>query len=247
MAEVRKLRGISAGMAALASLLAPVAIAQPSRAAAPVGAVIVNVTVLDGRGGPPRKAAVHVEGGRIKRVLGPRGPFPTRVKRIDGGGGFLLPGFIDTHAHLLVPRCAEGPGGAPLFDREVSAQALSHLLDFGITFVRSPATPTAEGLKLRDDLNAGRLRGPKAAASAELVNDSRLSDAQLRQYVRDALPHRPDFFKAYARLSPEQVKSLVEAAHEHGVPVIGHVQRTSWAEALRLGIDQLTHASIGPR
>lgn len=211
-------------------------------AAVPGAAVITNVTVLDGRGGPGRKAAVHIAGGRIKRLLAPREPLPVRVKRIDGRGGFLLPGFIDTHAHLLVPRCAEAPGGGPLFDRQVSAQALSRLLDFGVTFVRSPATPTVEGLRLRDDLNAGRLRGPGAAASAELVNDSRLTDAQLRQYVLDALPRRPDFFKAYARLRPEQVKSLVEAAHQQGIRVIGHVQTTSWAEALALGIDQLTHA-----
>ena len=30
---------------------------------------------------------------------------------------------------------------------------LSTLLDFGITTVRSPATPTVAGLRLRDDLN----------------------------------------------------------------------------------------------
>jgi imidazolonepropionase-like amidohydrolase len=239
MGSLRK-RGIGA---ALCSLL-PIAAAPPqaSRPAAAPEAVIFNVTVLDGRGGLGRRRAVHIEDGKIKGLL-PKGVrLPARVKRIDGKGGFLLPGFIDTHAHLLVPRCAEAPGGGPLFDREVSAQALSRLLDFGITFVRSPATPTVQGLKLRDDLNSGRLRGPKAVASAEFVNDSSLTDAQLRQYVRDALPHRPDFFKAYARLRPEQVKSLVEAAHAHGVPVIGHVQRTSWAEAIRLGIDQLTHA-----
>jgi imidazolonepropionase-like amidohydrolase len=198
--------------------------------------------VLDGRGGSGRRAAVHIENGRIKRLLAPGASLPARAKRIDGKGGFLLPGFIDTHAHLLVPRCAEAPGGGPLFDRQVSAQALSRLLDFGITSVRSPATPTVEGLRLRDDLNTGRVRGPKAVASAELVNDSRLSGAELRQYVRDALPYRPDFFKAYARLRPEQVKALIAAAHEHGIPVTGHVQGTSWAEALNLGIDQLTHA-----
>jgi imidazolonepropionase-like amidohydrolase len=216
--------------------------AQTNKAASPPESVIVNVTVLDGRGGPGRRSAVHIRDGKIKGLLAPRETVPRRIKRIDGKGGFLLPGFIDTHAHLLVPRCAEAPGGGPLFDREVSAQALSRLLDFGITFVRSPATPTVEGLKLRDDLNAGRLRGPKAVASAELVNDARLTDAELRRYVSDALPYRPDFFKAYARLRPEQVKALIDAAHAQGIPVIGHVQRTSWAEALRLGIDQLTHA-----
>jgi hypothetical protein len=41
---------------------------------------------------------------------------------------------------------------------------LSTRLDFGITTVRGPATPTIEGLRLRDDLNAGRVRGTRAPA-----------------------------------------------------------------------------------
>jgi imidazolonepropionase-like amidohydrolase len=119
---------------------------------------------------------------------------------------------------------------------------LSAMLDFGITTVRSPATPTIEGLRLRDDLNAGRVRGPRAFASAELINDPSPTDAQLRQYVRDALPSKPDYFKVYARLSPAAVASVIDEAHAHGVPVIGHLGATSWLEGARLGIDYLTHA-----
>ena len=119
---------------------------------------------------------------------------------------------------------------------------MSALLDFGITTVRSPATPTIEGLQLRDDLNAGRVRGPRAFASAELVNDPRLTDQQLRDIVRDAMPYRPDYFKVYARLSPQAVATVIDEAHRHGIPVIGHMGRTSWLEAAQLGIDHLAHA-----
>ena len=118
---------------------------------------------------------------------------------------------------------------------------LSTLLDFGITTVRSPATPTIEGLRLRDDLNAGRVRGPRASASAELINDPSLTDEQLRQYVRDALPLRPDYFKVYARLRPAQVAAVIAEAHAHAIPVIGHLGETSWLEGAQLGIDSLTH------
>ncbi|EGF92591.1 amidohydrolase family protein [Asticcacaulis biprosthecium C19] len=160
---------------------------------------------------------------------------------IDGKGKFLLPGFIDMHAHLLFPRCH--PGRAePQFDRGLSEKALSRQLEFGITTVRSPATPTVEGLKLRDDVNAGRVRGPRALASAELINDSALTDAQLRAAVRDALPNRPDYFKVYARLGPEQVATVIDEAHRHHIPVIGHLQKTSWAAGARLGIDHLAHS-----
>lgn len=205
--------------------------------------VIEHVTVLDGRGGAAIKdARVVVRGERIVSVTPAASPPPPRgAVLVDGRGKFLLPGFIDMHAHLLFPRCGQGDG-PPRFDRALSEKALSAQLDFGITTVRSPATPTVEGLALRDDLNAGRVRGPHALASAELINDPSLTDTQLRQIVRDALPYRPDYIKVYSRLKPEQVASVVDEAHRHSVPVIGHLQRTTWAEGVRLGVDHLAHS-----
>jgi hypothetical protein len=200
--------------------------------------VIEHVTVLDGQGGAALDdRRVVVSGGRIVDVgAAASGRLTRGAMVVDGTGKFLLPGFIDMHAHLLFPRC-NPDGGEPRFDRALSEKALSAQLDFGITTVRSPATPTIEGLRLRDALNAGRVRGPRAMASAELINDPTLSDAQLRQIVRDALPYRPDFFKVYARLRPEQVASVTDEAHRRHIPVIGHLQRTSWAQGVRLSAD----------
>lgn len=209
---------------------------------AAVTTVIDHVILLDGRGGPAfPDARVTVRDGRIASVE-KSGSAPHGAETvIDGRGRYLLPGFIDMHAHLLFPRCSPG-SDAPTFDRALSERALSRQLDFGITTVRSPATPTVEGLRLRDDLNAGRTRGPRALASAELINDPSLTETQLRQIVRDALPYRPDYFKVYSRLLPDQVATVIDEAHRHGIPVIGHLQQTSWAEGVRLGIDHLAHS-----
>lgn len=202
---------------------------------------IVNVKLLDGRGGAPVPGAVVVRGERIQEVGGEDLALPATARILDGRDGYLVPGFIDMHAHLLLPRCkAQGKGWS--FDPEVSKKMLAALLDFGITTLRSPATPTLAGLALRDDLNAGRLRGPRAFAAAELINDRSLDAAQLREVVRETLPHRPDFIKVYASLEPEAVAVVIDEAHAHGIPVIGHLGRTSWLEASRLGIDHLTHA-----
>ena len=200
------------------------------------------MTLLDGRGGPPvADASVEVRGGRILYAGPDRRP-PRGSSEIDGRGRFLLPGFIDMHAHLLAPTCETGPNGAAVFDRPTSEKMMGALLDFGVTTVRSPATPTVEGLRLRDDLNAGRVRGPFAHASAEFINDSSLDEAGLRRIVREALPHRPDYIKAYGALSPEAVAVLAQEAAAHGLPLIGHLGRTSWLEGVRLGVDHLTHA-----
>jgi imidazolonepropionase-like amidohydrolase len=204
--------------------------------------LIEHATVLDGRGGAAiEDARVVVRGERIVAVEPTHGVPRFSGRVIDATGQFLLPGFIDMHAHLLFPRCVT-TSDAPRFDRELSARALSAQLDHGVTTVRSPATPTVEGLSLRDDLNAGRVRGPRAYASAELINDDELSAEQLRTVVRNTLPFRPDYIKVYGALRPEQVAVVVDEAHRHALPVIGHLHATSWAEGLARGVDHLAHA-----
>lgn len=204
--------------------------------------VIDHVTVLDGRGGSPlTNARVVVRSGHIVSVEQSSEAPVVGGNIIDGSGKFLLPGFIDMHAHLLFPRCTPGDG-LPIFDRVLSEKALSRQLEFGITTIRSPATPTVDGLRLRDDLNDGRVTGPRAFASAEFINDSKLTATQLRQVILDALPHRPDYFKVYSRLKPDQVTTIIEEAGRHNIPVIGHLQQTSWAQGVKLGIDHLAHS-----
>jgi N-acyl-D-amino-acid deacylase len=59
--------------------------------------VIVNASVLDGTGAPPRQASVRIVGDRIVEV----GSIETspRDSLVDANGLTLAPGFIDTHSH----------------------------------------------------------------------------------------------------------------------------------------------------
>lgn len=200
--------------------------------------VIDHVTVLDGRGAAAMtNMRVTIRDGQIADLTKVRGALPPNATILDGRGKYLIPGLIDMHAHLLVPRC-DGT-----FDRALSGQMISQLLDFGITTVRSPGNPTVEGLTFRDELNAGTVRGPRAYASAEILNDPSMSPEAIKVYVRNALLYRPDYFKFHSRFPPQSVAVLVEAAHAAGVPVIGHLQKTSTIEALRIGVDHVTHAA----
>lgn len=81
-----------AGGAAMAAL--------PWSARAGAGALLFNdVSVIDGTGAPAFGADVLVEGDRIVRI-GRVGRRQARgVRRINGGGRTLAPGFIDLHVH----------------------------------------------------------------------------------------------------------------------------------------------------
>lgn len=213
--------------------------AQGSGVVALEGAVLI-----DGNGGVPvPQAVVLVENGLI-RAAGPAGDIqvPPGAERIDLRGRFLMPGLIDMHAHAMVPRCT-GPGQPLQFDRQVSERMLGVLLDFGITTARSPATPTTEGVAIRDAVASGQVAGPRLFVSAELINGARKTPEDVRAAVRAELASPVDFIKLYSGLSPEAVRAGIEEAHAAGVRVIGHLGRTSWTDGARMGIDFLTHAT----
>ena len=204
--------------------------------------VIQGVTVIDGNGGTPLlDAAVVVGGGSILDV-GPRSDVevPRGARVEDASGSFLVPGFIDVHAHALFPTCLPTPDGSP-FDWALSVAALRAQLSFGVTTARSPATPTALGVALRDSVVAGRVPGPRLLVAGEFING--VPAEAVRDSVRAQAAYGVDFIKLYAGLRPDAIRAGIEEAHAHGLPVIGHLQVTPWTEALRSGIDQLTHAT----
>ncbi len=63
--------------------------------------VIVNATILDGKGGRIDGGSVLIEGGKIKAVADIITP-PDGARVIDGTGRWVTPGIIDVHSHLGV-------------------------------------------------------------------------------------------------------------------------------------------------
>src|SRR4029079_15835407 len=117
---VRRIRRVLAVAAAVAAIVA--ACAFPHGGSAPV--LITNFTLLAGDSFEPQAASVVVTNGRIQAIVPGRAPAVPDAAIVDGHGGYLVPGFIDMHAHLMVPRCAPGPDGTA-FDRAVSERMLA--------------------------------------------------------------------------------------------------------------------------
>jgi dihydroorotase len=71
--------------------------------------IIKNVTVVDGRGGEPFVADIHIARGIIDEIAGARGDVRgenfTRI--IDGAGLIAAPGFVDIHVHFRDPGFTE--------------------------------------------------------------------------------------------------------------------------------------------
>jgi imidazolonepropionase-like amidohydrolase len=188
---------------------------------------LVDVVVVDPRDGSrtPHQD-VTLDGDRIAAVTataGPAGP-----DDVEGAGRFLVPGYVDMHAHPL--------------NQPDPRKALRLMLSFGITGYRQMSgspdllarrrTLDREGprlLALSGDLLTPMNAGTPEAAAAEVA----------RQAEQGA-----DFVKA-ALITADVLPAAQAAAAEHGIPVLGHLPvGVDVRAASRAGFRSIEH--IGP-
>jgi len=193
-------------------LVAAASMAQPRDQSAVAVVVVETGRLLEPRSGKVlAPAAVLIEGDKIKQVGSPSQiKVPDGARIIDLGNATLLPGLIDSHAHLLLDAIAPAEaerarhfngGFAPelLLAIEESpskrvlmgAQAAREDLESGLTTVRNLGHSGIDGdTELRDAINAGRVPGPRILASGrKLITrgsylqslNPALADAILRQ------------------------------------------------------------------
>ncbi len=81
-----------------------------------VDMVIFNAKVLTMDEAQPRATAVALSAGRIVAVGGDEVAVLPSAQRIDAGGRSLLPGFVESHLHLVL-------GGAELTQLQLGGMA----------------------------------------------------------------------------------------------------------------------------
>ena len=205
--------------------------------------VLEDVTVVDGENSSPcPRMSVVITRGTITQVAATdavevqRG---WRVQRLHGR--FVLPGLIDTHAHATFLRDPERFTG---YDRATSERILEILLAHGITTILNPAAPETAAVELRAAIAAGRVLGPRMLTAGRPIDWGADRDpGEVRAEVNRQASLGVDAIKVYPRMSPRLVRAAAEAAHAHGLRVVGHLDATSPEEAVAAGIDAITHAA----
>jgi imidazolonepropionase-like amidohydrolase len=206
--------------------------------------VLEGVNLIDGTGAPARpNATLVIAGGRIAAV-GERGRVrpPDGARVVDVSGRSVIPGLIDAHAHVTFLR--QPSSDEPQYDDATTRRVLRMLLAFGVTGARNPMAPAAVGVALRDAVSGGALLGPRLRTAGDAI-DARLypSPESVRREVDRQAALGVDDVKLYAGLTPELTRAAIDAAHEHRVGAVGHLQATSWSDAARLGIDFISHGA----
>ncbi|HXA36725.1 MAG TPA: amidohydrolase family protein [Steroidobacteraceae bacterium] len=228
--------------------------------------IISNASVFDGTGAAPAPATVVVKGERIAEVL-PGSAWPAASEAgdrvIDGNGGTLMPGLIESHAHLTWPSSIEKiyhQFVLPPEEMKVAAWRNARvLLDSGFTSAYSAGAlgETIE-VELRTEIAAGRTPGPRLKASTiERSPQSAGVDTGDVQHGRGAAAMRA--FIAHCRqlgidsvkllisgedallpgssqhilYSEEELAAAAEAAHAAGLWIAAHTQA---AEAIKRAV-----------
>jgi imidazolonepropionase-like amidohydrolase len=175
-----------------------------------------NVNVLDGSGAAPFAGQVLVEGNRIKSVAPQGSTIPAEGARVvDGGGATLMPGLVESHAHMtfLDTPDLEGLGFVPPEEHILrTVKNAKKMLDQGFTACNSAASAKARlDVVLRNAINAGEFPGPRTlAASPELATTAGLGDVRLMHMHRETFAIICDGADEFRKTAREMVREGVD-------------------------------------
>lgn len=175
-----------------------------------------NVRVLDGSGADPFSGEVLVKGNRIAQIS--RGGMPIAApgaEVIDGGGSTLLPGLIESHAHVtfLDTSSLEALGEVPPEEHTLRAtKNAKKFLDQGFTSLNSAAAAKPRlDVVLRNAIDDGTIVGPRMlAASPELTVTGGLGDVRLMHMHRETFAIVCDGPDEFRRVAREMVREGVD-------------------------------------
>ena len=137
--------------------------------------LIENGTLIDGTGEPPREGtAVLVEPDRILAVGDDAlAQADSDATRVDASGQTVMPGLIDSHAHVTFDDVASNDElffhRDPTVSAFATARNLEKILMAGVTGLMDPDTVFGIGPAVRDSVEAGLIEGPRIATGVQAL------------------------------------------------------------------------------
>src|SRR3954471_11068214 len=181
--------------------------------------LFTNVTIFEGTEKDLRPGEVLVQGNRIQAVAGPGESLPREgAELLDAGGATLMPGMVNTHAHLNYKHgtTVAELTGMPLEEHVLFTMHNARLaLDMGFTALIGAASAKPRlDIVIRNEINAGKIPGPRMlAGSPELtVTGGLADDNQLNQQHPSIsiICDGPDEFRKVTRMLVREGVDLIK-------------------------------------
>lgn len=189
-------------------------------AAEPVAFVNVNVVPMTEKR-VLRNQVVIVDEGRIQAIGAKDATeIPANATRVDGQGGYLIPGLVDLHAHL-------------------QKNDPSLFVPNGVTTILI-AGDGDTGLAYRAKAAAGELVPPVVACGPSIVGVK--TPAEAERAVKEQKAAGYDCIKIYDDIEAAALPALVDMARKNGMLSIGHIPRNlTWQQMLAAKPDAIAH------
>jgi len=176
-------------------------------------ALLMNARIISMKGDEVIESGdILIENNRIKKV-GASGSIVVdgTVQKIDLKGKTVIPGFIDTHAHMW-------PSWG-IHKNQVWMYAAN--LAYGVTTTRDPQTGTTDVLTYADLVEAGKIVGPRVYSTGPGVGYWAYNIKDLDQ-ARDVLKQYSEYYntryiKMYLVGNRQQRQWIIMAAKEQGL------------------------------
>lgn len=248
--------------------------------------IIRNATVLDGTETmEPYHSDIVIESGIIKEIT-ENAEITADDKVINADGKYVMPGLINMHVHLagngkpqkkqrdntkLVNTIFSVPFGPSIAYKMVQNFAEMELYS-GVTTIRTVGGLKDFDTRLRDEINAGKKKGPRILASNEGISvpgghmagsvaTIATSTVEIREQVRKRAEEKVDLIKLMItggvldakakgvpgelKMSAEMVRAACEEAHKLGFIVAAHTESPEGVRvALENGVDSIEHGAL---
>ncbi|MEQ8965392.1 MAG: amidohydrolase family protein [Azospirillaceae bacterium] len=177
--------------------------------------LIRGATIWDATGADPFPGSVVVRGNRIRAVVpGTEAPPAEGCEVIEAEGRTLMPGMAEGHAHLSFVGISANHqlGEIPVEEHAfATARNAELLLDHGFTSAYSAASAKLRlDIVVRDEIAAGRLKGPRIKASTpEITVTGGLGDENRAHLERSSFGITVD--------GPDAIRHIVRFCVREGV------------------------------
>jgi imidazolonepropionase-like amidohydrolase len=209
--------------------------------------VLTHVHVVDGTGSAAREdQTIVIDHGKIASV---GGAAPAGALVLDLAGHTVIPGLVGMHEHLYYPI----GGGVPMYP-EMAYSFPRLYLAAGVTTARTAGSvePFTD-LNIKKLIDAGKMPGPKLYITGPYLEGKGSFAPQMheltgpedaKRFVEYWAAQGATSFKAYMNITRAELKAAVEAAHQRGIKVTGHLCSVGFREAAAIGIDNLEHGLL---
>ena len=218
----------------------------------PVGkgtVVLKAARLIDGTGKPAISNGVVVVTDNMITAVGPASQvkIPAGAKVIDLGDATLLPGFIDSHTHVI-GRVLGDPDGNDAAVRDydsfgaiVGTRNAYNLLMAGFTSIRNVGAPNFDDMALRKAINEGWVPGPRMESAGHAIgitgghcDENAFKPGMFDNGIKDGIANGPEEGRAAVRYMVKYGADVIKVCETGGV----------LSEGDAVGATQLTYEEV---